>query len=136
MLLHSSESVQLLGALPQGAPFVEAFVFQSVGLLVVLLSLSSLWLLCETTSRLLIRIGAPRQISQNSNEVRGGDTRTEAIATADEITAVIAAAVVATSGRGSIIREIQPVAPSLSNPQLAAWTLQGRLQHHTSHSLR
>lgn len=129
-----------LGALPAGAPFGEALVFQLAGLAVVMVSLGLLWLLVEGVSVFFKRAaGAAGPRAEAGVARAAGGEAAGGGEVSGEITAVIAAAVTATLGRGVVVRGIRPpsgaaVAPP--NPQLAAWTLQGRLQHHTSHSLR
>ncbi len=112
-------------------------IYQLSALAVVMFSLTALWVLCEITAAVFRRL--PRQAQSRhtppaaSCDIRGatGD------AVAPELAAVIAAAVTATLGGDfevvGIRRKVQ--APG-SVPQLAAWTIQGRLQHHTSHAVR
>lgn len=106
------------------------------GFAVVMLSLASLWVLCEIVSRLFKRAAELPSKPGPQPQAGAEPAAPDAAGPGGEITAVIAAAVTATFGRGTVIREIRPPAPAPVNPQLAAWTLQGRLQHHTSHSLR
>ncbi len=133
--LLSSTPPPLLGALPKGAGFDQVFLYQLAAMAVVMISLVALWLISE-----FVAVGFRRAAEKTLRGEGGPQEEEETSPEMEEharLTAVIAAAVVTVLGGQVRIRRIEGVTPSQpANPQLAAWTLQGRLQHHTSHHVR
>ncbi len=139
-LLSSRYALQVpIAALPPDADFREIMIYQLSGIGVVLFSLAALWLLCEGLARVFraispqatVRLSPPAAQPELEAQVR------LATGIEPEIAVVIAAAVTTVMGPGCRVVDIKPSlrAPPLG-AQLAAWTMQGRLQHHTSHTIR
>ncbi|MFQ3578018.1 MAG: OadG family transporter subunit [Verrucomicrobiia bacterium] len=135
-LLYPGSYLPTLGLLDRDAPFSEVVAYQLAAIAVVIFSLTALWFLCE-----LIGLWFRRSTAKKTDRAAAtrGKQQAFVLRAEDEmrLTAVIAAAVVVVCGPRVAIRGIvdattrEPV-----NPNLLAWTLQGRLQHHGSHSLR
>ncbi len=126
-------------ALAPEANFAELFFYQLSAIGVVLVSLAALWLLCEGLGRVFLVI-SPQAKARLSPPVAQTSLEVEpqlCVGIEPEIAAVIAAAVTAVMGPGYTVAKIRPAirAPAQA-VQLAAWTMQGRLQHHTSHAVR
>lgn len=126
-------------AISSDSTLEELAVYQGSGLVMVLVSLIVLWGLAEIMARFFRRLPsktqsriAPPTESEPDNEARapGG------MAVDPPIAAAIAATVFMVLGKDARIVGMRRANQPPANPQLAAWTIQGRLQHHSSHRVR
>ncbi len=126
----------ILGLLAQDAPFAEVVAYQLTAVAVVIFSLTALWFLSEIIS-LWFRKSPFEKARGQVITKRRKEAATLSSEEEIRLIAVIAASVVAVCGPRAAIRSIvDATSKEPVNPNLVAWTLQGRLQHHGSHSVR
>lgn len=106
--------------------FIRNLRYQSTGMLIVLLSLGTLAVVVGLVARLLEPGQARPFSSQPAASLNSADAITP------EIQAVIAAAVVVVLKSPHRIHEVRPVL----NPNLSAWSAEGRRQIFQSHTFR
>ena len=107
--------------------FIENLIYQSVGIMVVLTSLGTLWLCVGLLGRALVPSPAPRAAGPHPAPAAPADET----AIAPEVRAAITAAIYDTVGPGHEIHAIHPV-----NPLVQAWSVEGRRQIFQSHTPR
>lgn len=118
MMLHSTMIVASLSMEPTVGELLQ---FALSGLLVVLVALSALALSCAGIGQLLKLFERPAPVARMSTSTSDEAT--------DEMVAVIAAAVSTMLDRPHRIVHVRGL-----TPEDAAWALEGRRQHHSSHT--
>lgn len=115
------ESLPFASVLPEDATALELVKFSAIGFFVVFLSLTLVALLCSIVGYLLRKVASQTLPSRSSAAAE--DELSE------EVVAVIAAAVAEVISMPHRIVHIRGL-----TPEDLGWSLEGRMQHHASHT--
>ncbi len=115
--------------------FFENLGYQTVGILVVITSLGTLWLCVEILGRLLNAYAHQAAPAQSPAPAPASPPSTESSIT-PEICAAISAAITNVLGSEVQIHSITPSPKTQANPFVQAWSVEGRRQIFHSHTLR
>lgn len=131
-----SGKILVLAGLPAHPSFWEMFRFQSIGIFIVLATLSLIALILSLMGRFFREPGAARTAS-----AAGTTPETSAAAVHEdphELVAVITAAVYSMIEERHRIVSIHPMVDgkAMENLYLQSWSVEGRRQHFASHKTR